>query len=84
MQNELAANEGIYAEASSVLPLVALYKLRKAGQIGENETVVAILSATGLKDPGASQSYLPKVPLIEPSLRGLERALVDSYGFSIP
>jgi threonine synthase len=84
MQKALAATEGIYAEASSVLSLIGIHKLRKSGEINAKDTVVAVLSATGLKDPDASQSYLPKVPLIEPTLQDLARTLDASYGFRVP
>lgn len=84
MQQALAATEGIYAEASSVLSLVGLHKLRVRGHIRENDTVVAVLSATGLKDPDASQSFLPTIPLIEPTLKGLREALSRTYGFRVP
>ncbi len=84
MQKELARHEGIYAEASSVLSLVAIQKLRRVGTIGRDDVAVAVLSATGLKDPDASQSYLPQIPLIEPTLQDLERALRVTYDFHMP
>ena len=75
--------EGIFAEPSSVLPLVGLYKLRQAGTIAANDRVVAILSATGLKDPESPQTYLPTIPQIQPTFDELVRALKETYHFQI-
>jgi threonine synthase len=50
MQEELAATEGLFAELSSVMPLLAVSKLRAEGTIAAGDTVVAIATASGLKD----------------------------------
>ena len=50
MQEELAATEGIFAELSSVMPLLAIEKLRAEGTIAAGDTVVAVVTASGLKD----------------------------------
>ena len=50
MQETLAATEGIFAELSSVMPLLAIDKLRAEGTIAGGDSVVAIATASGLKD----------------------------------
>ncbi len=49
-QRALAASEGILAELSSVAPFPAIAALRASGVIAENATVVALVTASGLKD----------------------------------
>lgn len=83
MQLLLGSLEGIYAEASSVTTLVAAAKLAKEGKIGPDDKVVAVLTSTGLKDPGSTQKVLPAVPTIQPEMDELRAALKDAYGVSI-
>lgn len=83
MQLALARSEGIYAEASSVLTLAVVKKLRQRGEITPGDTVVALLTAGGLKDPEVSQTSLPGIPSIRPTLDDLERGLRDHYEFPL-
>jgi threonine synthase len=80
-QRELGRREGIYAEASSLASVAALAKLRKDDRLRPSAVAVAVITATGLKDPAAG-GIADDVPLIEPTLEGLERALTDAYQFS--
>lgn len=80
MQQHLASLEGIYAEGASLTSLVAIAKMQQKGLIKEDETVVAILTSSGLKDPGATAKRLPEVPLMQPSLKELDR-LLGKMGF---
>ncbi|MCV9937331.1 threonine synthase [Boseaceae bacterium BT-24-1] len=50
MQERLARDEGIFAELASVTPLLALARLREAGVIAADDHVVAVVTASGLKD----------------------------------
>ena len=83
MQQLLARTEGIYAEASSVTSLVALQKLAQEGRLSADDPVVAVLTSTGLKDPGAPRTVRPPVPQSQPALPELRRALRDCYGVEI-
>jgi len=74
-QREVAAREGIFAEAASCVALAAAAKLRAAGVIGAGEHVVGILTSSGLKDPSGASARLPEVPTIEPRLEALQEAL---------
>lgn len=50
MQERLASSEGIFAELASVTPLVAVAQLCRDGIIARDDRVVAIATASGLKD----------------------------------
>ncbi|MCI8464255.1 MAG: pyridoxal-phosphate dependent enzyme [Lachnospiraceae bacterium] len=83
MQALLGRTEGIYAEAASVTSLVTAAKFRAQGRIREDETVVAVLTSSGLKDPGSTAVRLPKAPLIEPDTKVLSEALKREYGITL-
>jgi len=50
MQERLARDEGIFAELASVTPLLAIARLRREGIIAAEDRVVAVATASGLKD----------------------------------
>lgn len=50
MQERLARDEGIFAELASVTPLLAIARLRGEGVIAPEDRVVAVATASGLKD----------------------------------
>jgi threonine synthase len=50
MQERLARSEGIFAELASVAPLIAVARLCRDGVIARNDRVVAVVTASGLKD----------------------------------
>jgi threonine synthase len=83
MQQYLAADEGIYAEASSVLSLAAIPHMIEAGAIDEGDTVVAFLTSSGLKDPDMTAEHLPSIPLIEPELDELLKLLKNTYNLDV-
>jgi threonine synthase len=74
-QLTLARREGVYLEASAVVPLAALRTLTERGVVSDRDTVVCVGTSTGLKDIGATASLLPPVEVIEPDLAALERTL---------
>ncbi|MCC6777739.1 MAG: pyridoxal-phosphate dependent enzyme [Hyphomicrobiales bacterium] len=64
-QQRLAETEGLYVEPASAGAIAAVAQLCRAGGIAPGDTVVALLTASGLKDPGASaaaQAELVSVP----------------------
>jgi threonine synthase len=83
MQQHLAADEGIYAEASSVLSLAVIPRMIEAGAIDPDETIVAFLTSTGLKDPEVTAKYMQEIPLIEPEVEALTRTLREIYQFDV-
>lgn len=84
MQILLAESEGIYAEASSVLTLAVIKRMRDRQEIDEDEVVVALLTSSGIKDPAVTQPYVPAIPAIEATPESLEEALHEAYGFTTP
>ena len=73
-----------HGEASGVLTLAVIRKLREMGKIDEDETVVALVTSSGPKDPATTQDYLPDIPLVEPSLEALRKGLAEAYGYVLP
>jgi threonine synthase len=55
-QQKLARQEGLYVEPASAGAIAAVAQLRDSGEIGGADKVVALLTATGLKDPDATAS----------------------------
>jgi len=56
MQERLARSEGIFAELAAVTPLLAIEKLCGDGTIAPTDRVVALITASGLKDLDRSMS----------------------------
>ena len=56
MQRTLAKTEGIFAELASVAPLVAVQHLRRRGVISQEDQVISVVTASGLKDVGISDA----------------------------
>ena len=78
---KLAVAEGIWAEPSAVAPFVAIERLRQQGTIGEKERVVALVTASGLKEMTPIEKTLPPVPVVSGGLNDVLRVLHDTYGF---
>ena len=55
-QRKLAEEEGLYVEPASAGAIVAVAQLKAAGHIKAADKVVALLTASGLKDPDATAS----------------------------
>jgi threonine synthase len=81
MQSLLAEEEGIFAEASGALSLVAVARLARAGALGPGEVVVAVNTSGGLKDFDLTAGERREIPLIEPTVDGLEAGLLEHYGY---
>jgi threonine synthase len=55
-QQRLAREEGLYVEPASAGAMAAIAQLRNSGQIAATDKVVALLTASGLKDPAATSA----------------------------
>lgn len=64
-QAKLAQLEGLYVEPASAAAIAAVAQLKAAGQIRADETVVAVLTASGLKDPQATAAAQGELPPVE-------------------
>ncbi len=82
-QARLAATEGLYLEASSVITLAVLPTLVERGVVGADDTVVLLGTSTGLKDVGATAARLAPVPVIEPTLAAFDAATAAGTSTSI-
>ena len=61
-QQKLARLEGLYVEPASAAAVAAVAQLRAAGEIRADEKVVALLTASGLKDPQATAAAQDELP----------------------
>ena len=80
-QAALARETGLFVEASSAAAFAAVDRLGADGTIGRGDTVVAIATASGLKDVGTASSAA--VPGVRADLDDLRRALGEHYGFDV-
>ncbi|KPJ48556.1 MAG: hypothetical protein AMJ38_05090 [Dehalococcoidia bacterium DG_22] len=74
-QKLLAESEGIFVEPSSAVPIVGLEKLIDQGVIDKSETVVCVLTGSGLKVMEVAERSVKKPVPIEPTLEALDEAL---------
>lgn len=81
LQRDLAADEGIYAEPSSLAALAAVGRLCEEGEIGASDTVVVVNTATGLKDPAAAAARAPEIPTVGDDAGEFLGTLKDVYGY---
>lgn len=72
-QYMLAEQEGVFVEPSSALTVAALPLLKAAGVISETDTVVAVLTGTGLKDPQSIVSIIPTPHVLEPDMDAINK-----------
>ena len=79
----LAHAEGVYAEPSAAAVLPAIARLRADGTLLPGDKVVALLTASGLKDTAATERSLGPVPQHGGSLEAAVEALKDRYGFDV-
>jgi threonine synthase len=74
-QRVLARTEGMFAEPSGVTSLAGLIKVVAAGDLERSDSVVVEITGSGLKDPQIAMRGMAQVPLIEASIKELERVL---------
>ncbi len=53
---DVAALEGIFCEPASAASLAGVAKLARAGELDPDTLIVAVLTGTGLKDPGTAEA----------------------------
>lgn len=83
LQRDLAADEGVYAEPSSLAALAAVERLCKEGRIGPADTVVVVNTAHGLKDTAATTSVAPVIPTVDGDTAQFMQTLKNAYGYRI-
>lgn len=80
-QAEIAAREGFYVEPASAAPIAAIEILRARNVIGQSDTVVALFTASGLKDPAATARVQPGIIAVPADLEEAVRILCDRQVF---
>jgi threonine synthase len=74
-QRLLAKTEGIFAEPSGVTSLAGLVKELSTNGVEKSETIVVEITGNGLKDPNIAIKGMPEIPVIDASIKQLERVL---------
>ena len=74
-QKLLAESEGIFVEPSSAVPIMGLKKLIDEGVIDESETVVCVLTGSGLKVMDVAETLVKKPVPIKPTIEALDEEL---------
>ncbi|MEW6420785.1 MAG: threonine synthase [Deinococcota bacterium] len=64
----LVAQEGVFCEPASATPVAGLLKLHAAGRLTPGQTVVAVLTGNGLKDPDAALRAVKAPKAVEASM----------------
>jgi len=82
-QRVLAREEGLFAEPSSAAALAAVMQMTKTGRLDRDRPVVVVLTSSGLKDPAASRTWLPEVPLARGRFDEVLTILEESYGLRL-
>lgn len=84
-QLRLANTEGLYVEAASATSITAARTLLATGRMRADETVVCILTSTGLKDPSSTRTRLPEVPVLAaPHMDELRARVRTHYQVDLP
>jgi threonine synthase len=82
-QRALAREEGVFVEPSSAAALTAVMQLVARKAVDPEQTIVLVLTSSGLKDPGASRAWLPEVPASGDDFDALLGVLRESYGLDL-
>ena len=83
LQRDLATDEGVYAEPSSLAALAAVARLCEEGRIGRSDTVVVVNTASGLKDTAATAAAARAVPTVDGDIGQFLETLRDAYGYRV-
>jgi threonine synthase len=76
-QQKLAENEGLYVEPASAGAVAAVAQLKSSGHIKASDKVVALLTASGLKDPEATACVQGDLFTVSDDLDGAFRRLQE-------
>lgn len=82
-QKKLSMTEGLFVEPASAAAFAGVEKLVQTGELQRDETIVCVLTSTGLKDPESLSNYLSKMPIIEPEWKNFTKAIKEVYNFQV-
>ncbi len=83
LQRDLAADQGVYAEPSSLAALAAVGRLCDEGRIGRDDKVVVVNTASGLKDTVATAAAAPEIPTVDGDAAQFLETLRDAYAYRL-
>ena len=69
---------GVFGEPAGVTSFAGLKKLVELGKINEDETVVIVVSGSGLKDVKSAQRAVSRPELVKPDINELVNYLRDN------
>ena len=69
----LARKEGVFVEPASATSIAALTELAREGSIDKDQSVVCIVTASGLKYPDVIVDNAPKIPAIRANAESLKK-----------
>jgi len=72
---EMASYTGIFPEPAAAAPWAAVKQLMREKKIESDETVVCLVSGSGLKDIAGAQAASGQPQIIDPSLQAIKKAL---------
>jgi threonine synthase len=82
-QRALAREEGVFVEPSSAASLTAVMQLAARKALDPAQTIVIVITSSGLKDPGAPRTWLPPVPAASNDFDRLLGVLREAYGLAL-
>ncbi|HSB88833.1 MAG TPA: pyridoxal-phosphate dependent enzyme, partial [Anaerolineales bacterium] len=71
----LGRREAIFCEPAAATSYAGLVKACAAGRVGPDDSIVVLLTGSGLKDVRAAMQAAGEAPVIEPRLQALQKAL---------
>ena len=74
-QRDLARSEGIFCEPASAASVAGLRRMTAEGRLTRDETVVAVLTGNGLKDPETPAAGLPPLLVADARTDDVRRVL---------
>ena len=78
----LLGREGIFAEPAGASSVAAAKKLARTGEIGSGETVVCVVTGSGLKQPHAVEGHFAPPPVMECHLEQFTTLAKAAWGES--
>lgn len=72
---EMASYTGVFPEPAAATPWAAVKQLVRERRIADDETIVCLVSGSGLKDISGAQAAAGSPQVIEPSLQAVRNAL---------
>lgn len=76
---EMARETGVFAEPASAVSLAALRGALNADIIGDDETVVLLVTGNGLKDVDSAMLSVGKPLIIEPDMEEVRRVMSEGF-----